>query len=427
MRALSLMPTPPPGLETPSALLPLLVWSKQLLLSPRMRESDAGARIIKLIFEDYVIRLGWQVTLWPEASIQEASRAAYGDISSTGSSSSSSTAAGGKRAAPGAGAAALVLLNSLLSKARQQADLADHDLAAACRHGLVHGPLLAIRYALEGMPWGSILTGAAGGAGGASAFAGGISSSRESGGSGAGMVDQARAWVADLIDLLQRVVTVTLPPMARQDQNITAEDVEEEGGDEDDDNLGDYNGEDDGGEEALGQEPGEAACSNQGSMGPGSAVQGRVTAQQLGPLPQIVNTGCWTSIKEVSACISTIVASIPLSVSALGNSPSSAESTAGAEAQQRAGGSGSESSAPLLSAAQLEAAGSMLLRLLLHLKHNGAVDNVQGNFATLCGQVLRSEVVGLQRLPREWLQRCLEHMTRPGACAVRFVIVVQPL
>jgi hypothetical protein len=36
------MPTPWPSLETPEVLRPLLVWSRELLWSPRQRESDAG-------------------------------------------------------------------------------------------------------------------------------------------------------------------------------------------------------------------------------------------------------------------------------------------------------------------------------------------------------------------------------------------------
>jgi hypothetical protein len=352
-RALSLLPTPLPGLETPAALLPLLSWARQLLLSPRLRESDAGARIVKLIFDDYVIRLGWRVTIWPELS-----------ITAPPAGDAGVTQAGPFRRPlhPDGVAAAVGMLRSLAWKADQQLDLARRDLAAACRHGLAHGPLLAVRYACDGLPWAD----AAAGEGAA----------------------ELRTWVTDLLELLQRVAAVALPPLARQDQNVAAGDV-----DEDDQDLE---------EEEDGLEGDEEA--------PATAAEGERAGgapQQLGPVPQVVNTGCWTSLKEVAGVAMTLVSSVPLPGS---SSPEAAAPAGGGTAASSA----SSSDELLWSCAQLEAAGSMLVELLLHLKHNGAVDKVQANFALLCGRLLRSEVEELRKLPGRWLRVCLAHMVRPG-------------
>ena len=69
--ALMKMPTPLPGLGAPSDLLPLLSWSLDLLWSPRQRESDAAARMLKLICDKYVLGLNWTLQLSPELRIED--------------------------------------------------------------------------------------------------------------------------------------------------------------------------------------------------------------------------------------------------------------------------------------------------------------------------------------------------------------------
>jgi len=405
-RALSLLPIPLPGLETPAALLPLLVWARQLLLSPRMRESDAGARIVKLIFEDYVIRLGWRVTLWPEPSIQPPAAA-------VANGAPAPAAAGGskQRLHPDGIHVAIAMLRSLCWKAEQQVDLATLDLAAACRHGLAHGPLLAIRYACEGLPWAA-----------AAAAAGGDGT-------------QLRAWVGELLELLKRVASVATPPLARQDQNVTAGDVDEEyPEEEEEEEEGD---EED--EQAEEETPAGAEQPTKPGVAPVTAAAPAQAAQQLGPVPQVVSTGCWTSLKEVACTAMTLVSHVPLPGAPVaaaggggggdgGNGEPSGGAVGAVGEQSGGGGSGGGEGAQvgssgeppgpdeglLLPAPQLEALGSLLVRLLLQLKHNGAVDKVQQNFALLCGRLLRSEATELRRLPGGWLDVCLESMVRPG-------------
>lgn len=52
--ALMKLPTPLPSLGRPHELAPLLRWAAGLLWSPRQRESDAAARMLKLIFDKCV-------------------------------------------------------------------------------------------------------------------------------------------------------------------------------------------------------------------------------------------------------------------------------------------------------------------------------------------------------------------------------------
>eukprot|EP00775_Hariotina_reticulata_P011694 gene11693-11838_t len=60
-RVLELMPAPLPGWSAPDQLQQLLTWALQLTQSPRVRESDAGARLLRLLYVKYALALGWQL------------------------------------------------------------------------------------------------------------------------------------------------------------------------------------------------------------------------------------------------------------------------------------------------------------------------------------------------------------------------------
>ena len=442
VRVLAYLPAPLPGLAAPAALLPLLAWARALLMSPRLRDADAGARIVKLVFDVYVLRLGWRVRLWPEPAAEAppdgrandgAGAASGGGDAPTPPANATGGAAllltpppphgGGRNAAkaaaalsgrglhPDAPAAAAVALRSLLLKAGQQADLASRDLAAAARHGIAHGPLLAARYAVESIPWATWWA-AAGGGGSAAASANATAAAA------AAAADPAmaalRAAVADHLQLLARAAAAAGPPLTRQDSNVAAADVDERRADGGDDQDGDENGNDsDGGseydsddndeeEDSADEEEGNARDQQQQQQQ--QQNDGAGAAAPLGPVPQVVGTACWTTLKEVAATAAALASAIPL--------PAADDDGDGD------GGSGTAAAAgappPLLTAAQLEAAGAALLELLLVLKHNGAVDKVQSQFAVLCGRLLRAEAPGLRRLPAAWMRRALQHMARPG-------------
>lgn len=58
-------PSPLAGMETPAQLEARLCWAMELLRSPRVRESDAGALLIRLLIRKYVYGLKWEIHLSP--------------------------------------------------------------------------------------------------------------------------------------------------------------------------------------------------------------------------------------------------------------------------------------------------------------------------------------------------------------------------
>ena len=63
---LSRHPAPLAGMETPAKLEARMRWALALLRSPRVRESDAAALLLRLLFRKYALDLGWDVQLTPE-------------------------------------------------------------------------------------------------------------------------------------------------------------------------------------------------------------------------------------------------------------------------------------------------------------------------------------------------------------------------
>lgn len=143
------LPSPLPGLEQPQQLQPLLNWALQLTHSPRVRESDAGARLLRLLLIKYVLGVKWRLQLHPEPSVQGAAAAATKDASS----SSKRGAAAAAVDADALVASVMCFLSSLTAQLRSQLALAHTDLAASSRRGLVHGAVLALRYVADETPW----------------------------------------------------------------------------------------------------------------------------------------------------------------------------------------------------------------------------------------------------------------------------------
>jgi hypothetical protein len=52
--------------ERPEAVARLFAWALALSRSPRVRESDAAALLLRLLFRKYALDGGWTVTLTPE-------------------------------------------------------------------------------------------------------------------------------------------------------------------------------------------------------------------------------------------------------------------------------------------------------------------------------------------------------------------------
>ncbi|KAF6263138.1 putative death-receptor fusion protein-domain-containing protein [Scenedesmus sp. NREL 46B-D3] len=416
------LPSPLPGLEQPDRLQPLLGWALQLTHSPRVRESDAGARLLRLLLIKYVLRLRWRIQLHPQLAVQ-------GPAAVEAASSSTMDGSSKGAAAAAVGADALVqpvmgFLSSLTAQLRRQLALAHADLAAASRCGLVHGIVLALRYAADEVPWAKLggssstasatVSASAAAAGGgstglqvqparrtSSCNAAGDQAAAAAAAAGAGVVSSElvivhgpallvlRAWLADLFGLLSEVAQLVQPYLSAQDLNLAADEVEEDGEAGSDADLDDLE---------------ELQCE---AANAGYEVQSN-GAVLSGPAIQLLITACWTSIKEVSLLIGTLARRLPL--------PGASSSSHAANGRAPQHLSDASSNSDILQPQQLAHLGDLLLSLLLSMKHNGAVEKSQPGFLWLAEQLLQSPRADLNGLPASWLARCLARVQQPGQC-----------
>ena len=117
----------------------------------------------------------------------------------------------------------------------------------------------------------------------------------------------------------------------------------------------------------------------------------------LAPKAQMVVTACWLTMKEVSLLTGELARVVPLPGG--GNS--------------RALGS-DEKDAGLLDPSQLKAAGEHLLRTLLVMKHNGAIEKTRVGLTSLGERLLRSSQRDLSGLPATWLDDLFRRLEREG-------------
>ncbi|EFJ43357.1 hypothetical protein VOLCADRAFT_96436 [Volvox carteri f. nagariensis] len=376
------LPTPLPGLSSVAQLTPLLAWAAGLLNSPRARESDAGARLIKILYGKYVAGCGWRLQLHPKpralppppppaATAQHPQH--YNPHPDRGSVP--------VIADPQPYAAVLDFLDAVLDLVNSQVAAAREDLAAACRRSLAHGPLLLLRYVVEDVPWGAVCASPAG-------------------------LAAAAGWAAKALAAAEELVGLALPVLSRpQERNVGAEEVdttmmaarEEEG--EDEGGSGD---------------DGDAGEGEEGDDG------------DLGPESQVIITACWTTVKEVSLVLATMVRHMPLPTSASANTTTAATSTTSAAAaaststssiianNTTASNSSSRSSSSILSCDQLRQVGELLLRLLFEMKHNGAVDKTALALTAVSERLLRGSASELNGLPRPWLEACIRRVLAPN-------------
>ncbi|KAK9064790.1 hypothetical protein SSX86_016172 [Deinandra increscens subsp. villosa] len=123
-------PTPLPGILTADMVKEVIIWAKQLVCSPRVRESDAGALTMRLIFRKYVLDLGWVVkpsSNYVSFSLQK----------------------------PILDSPVVLYVTSLIDWLHASVEMGEKDLSDACRNSFVHGVLLTLRYAFEELDWNS--------------------------------------------------------------------------------------------------------------------------------------------------------------------------------------------------------------------------------------------------------------------------------
>ncbi|XP_030499307.2 uncharacterized protein LOC115714695 isoform X1 [Cannabis sativa] len=130
-RILLHFPTPLPGISDENMVQNMIIWAKKLVCSPRVRESDAGALTLRLIFRKYVLDLGWilnasvnAVCLRPKLENKDGRvlNSTYPVID---------------------------YIKSLIDWLDDAVKEGERDLSDACRNSFVHGILLGLRYTFE--------------------------------------------------------------------------------------------------------------------------------------------------------------------------------------------------------------------------------------------------------------------------------------
>lgn len=124
-RILVNFPTPLPGISTTEKVKEVIIWAKKLVYSPRVRESDAGALTMRLIFRKYVLNLGWIVK-----------------------TSSNSVSFSYENSSP-----VVEYVTSVIDWLQSAVEMGERDLSDACRNSFVHGILLTLRYSIEELDW----------------------------------------------------------------------------------------------------------------------------------------------------------------------------------------------------------------------------------------------------------------------------------
>jgi hypothetical protein len=200
-------------------------------------------------------------------------------------------------------AAVLQLLWSLTGQLQAQVAAAKQDLGAVARQGFVHGVLLGLRYIVELVPWSemSVVNGQPPGQTcGQSSTEGG----QEGGSRGQPVAVQLQQWVGQLVALLQEVVGLTGPQLSQQDLNVAAGEVDED--------LADMDGDLDEDFADLEADGGDTASAAAGDSTAGELTGSTAKSTVLGPAVQVLITCSWTSVKELAFMVGTLARCLPL-------------------------------------------------------------------------------------------------------------------
>ncbi|PON42691.1 Armadillo-type fold containing protein [Parasponia andersonii] len=135
-RILLHFPTPLPGISDEGMVQNMIIWAKKLVCSPRVRESDAGALTLRLIFRKYVLELGWIVN----TSVNFCKKLELENINGLVVNSTYPV---------------IEYIKSLIDWLDAAVEEGERDLSEACKNSFVHGVLLALRYTFEELDFNS--------------------------------------------------------------------------------------------------------------------------------------------------------------------------------------------------------------------------------------------------------------------------------
>lgn len=246
-------PTPLPGIDTPDKAQEAIMWAKKLVCSPRVRESDAGALTLRLIFRKYVLEVGWKVNL----SLNVVSCHLPANLPN------------GESHVYACHSPVVEYISSLIDWLLVSVENGEKDLSEACRNSFVHGVLLTLRYTFEELNWNckTIMSNIA----------------------------EMKLALVKLLSLVMRITSLALWVVSA-DAWYLPENME----DMDDD------------DEALPLEgPGKEVLP---PPEVGNEETPKIT-RDVRSSDQIVMVGCWLAMKEVSLLLGTIIRKIPLPTS----------------------------------------------------------------------------------------------------------------
>lgn len=138
-RILLHFPTPLPGISDEDMVQNVITWAKKLVCSPRVRESDAGALTLRLIFRKYVLELG---------SVVKTSDNVVCFVSQ-------SELTNGEYQISTCRHPVIEYIKSLIDWLGVAVEEGERDLSEACKNSFVHGVLLALRYTFEELDFNS--------------------------------------------------------------------------------------------------------------------------------------------------------------------------------------------------------------------------------------------------------------------------------
>ncbi|KAG8044278.1 hypothetical protein GUJ93_ZPchr0130g6516 [Zizania palustris] len=247
-RILLQFPTPLPGISTSASINGVIRWAKKLVLSPRVRESDAGALTFRLVFRKYVLEFGCVLVFSKESDCLQCYTKSTNDDTEVTSQNPVAQ-----------------YITSLIKWLCAVVEEAEKDLYEACKKSFVHGVLLTLRYTFDELDWNSEVL--------------------------QSCIAEMRCLVEKLLQLIMRVTSLALWVVS-SDAWYMPYDV--------DDMVDDGSFLSDIIDENQPHTVSEIAESNTKSGHNGK------------PADHIVMVGCWLAMKEVSLLFGTIIRKIPL-------------------------------------------------------------------------------------------------------------------
>ncbi|KAG8086867.1 hypothetical protein GUJ93_ZPchr0010g7391 [Zizania palustris] len=247
-RILLQFPTPLPGISTSASINGVIRWAKKLVLSPRVRESDAGALTFRLVFRKYVLEFGCVLVFSKESDCLQCYTKSTNDDTEVTSQNPVAQ-----------------YITSLIKWLCAVVEEAEKDLYEACKKSFVHGVLLTLRYTFDELDWNSEVL--------------------------QSCIAEMRCLVEKLLQLIMRVTSLALWVVS-SDAWYMPYDV--------DDMVDD------------GSFLSDIIDENQPHTVSEIAETNTKSGHNGKPADHIVMVGCWLAMKEVSLLFGTIIRKIPL-------------------------------------------------------------------------------------------------------------------